>query len=71
MAMHDVIILGAGVAGLQCARRLSSAGADVLVVDRADKPGGRCATRVFEGQPADYGPLFLHGNESPSNQGIA
>ena len=61
--MHDVIVLGAGVAGLQCARRLSRAGADVLVVDRADKPGGRCATRVFEGQPADYGPLFLHGSD--------
>jgi renalase len=63
MAMHDVIVLGAGVAGLQCARRLSGAGADVLVVDRADKPGGRCATREFEGQPADYGPLFLHGSD--------
>jgi renalase len=62
MAIHDVIVLGAGVAGLQCARRLAGAGADVLVVDRADKPGGRCATRVFEGQPADYGPLFIHGS---------
>ena len=61
--MHDVIVLGAGVSGLQCARRLKSAGADVLLVDRADKPGGRCATRVFEGQPADYGPLFVHGSD--------
>jgi len=60
--MHDVIVLGAGVAGLQCARRLAASGADVLVVDRADKPGGRCATRQFEGQPADYGPLFIHGS---------
>jgi hypothetical protein len=59
--MHDVIVIGAGVAGLQCAGRLVSAGADVLVVDRADKPGGRCATRTFDGQPADYGPLFIHG----------
>jgi predicted NAD/FAD-dependent oxidoreductase len=63
MAIHDVIILGAGVAGLQCARRLKEAGSDVLVVDRADKPGGRCATRIFEGQPADYGPAFIHGHE--------
>ena len=63
MAIHDVIILGAGVAGLQCARRLSTAGRDVLVVDRADKPGGRCATRVFEGVPADYGALFVHGDD--------
>ncbi|MGO9310532.1 MAG: NAD(P)/FAD-dependent oxidoreductase [Spirochaetia bacterium] len=63
-SMHDVIILGAGVAGLQCARRLRAAGADVLVVDRADKPGGRCATRSFDGQQADYGPLFVHGHDA-------
>jgi renalase len=63
MAVHDVIVLGAGVAGLQCARRLASAGADVCIVDRADKPGGRCATRIFTGQPADYGVPFLHGDD--------
>ena len=61
--MRGVIVLGAGVAGLQCAGRLKAKGADVLVVDRADKPGGRCATRVFDGQPADYGPLFVHGSD--------
>jgi renalase len=59
--VRDVIVVGAGVAGLACARRLSSAGADVLVLDRADKPGGRCATRWTEGLPFDYGPQFLHG----------
>ena len=60
----DVLVLGAGIAGLQCARRLSDAGAEVLVVDRADKPGGRCATRLFDGQPTDYGPVFIHGDNS-------
>jgi renalase len=64
MAIHDVIILGAGVAGLQCARRLKGGGSDVLVADRADKPGGRCATRMFEGTPADYGALFIHGDDA-------
>jgi renalase len=59
----DVVVIGAGIAGLQCARRLSAAGAEVIVVDRADKPGGRCATRLFEGQPADYGPVFIHGSD--------
>jgi renalase len=58
----DVLVLGAGIAGLQCARRLLGAGAEVLVVDRADKPGGRCATRLFDGQPVDYGPVFIHGD---------
>jgi renalase len=62
--MHDVIVIGAGVAGLECARGLKKSGADVLVVDRSDKPGGRCATRTFDGQPADYGPLFIHGRDA-------
>jgi len=35
----------------------------VLVLDRADRPGGRCATRSFGGTVADYGPLFLHGSD--------
>jgi renalase len=61
--VHDLIVVGAGVAGLQCARSLNAAGARVLVVDRAGKVGGRCATRSFAGIPADYGPLFLHGSD--------
>ena len=59
----DVIVIGAGVAGLSCAARLQAAGAGVLLLDRADKPGGRCATRQFHGQSADYGPVFLHGRD--------
>ncbi len=59
----DVIVAGAGVAGLRCARCLHEAGAEVLVLDRSPKVGGRCATRLFDGQPVDYGPLFLHGTD--------
>ena len=48
--MHDAIVLGAGGAGLFCALTASQAGADVLVLDHADRPGkkilisggGRC-----------------------------
>jgi renalase len=62
--VHDVIVIGAGVAGLQCARRLSASGADVLLLDRADKVGGRCVSRLFEGRTVDYGPLFFHGSDA-------
>ena len=51
MAIHDVIVLGAGVAGLQCARRLKAPGADVLVVDRADKPGAGAPRGCSKGFP--------------------
>lgn len=60
---NDVIVIGAGVAGLACARGLTEAGRQVLVVERARGVGGRCATRRFEGQPVDLGPLFLHGDD--------
>jgi monoamine oxidase len=38
---HDVIVLGAGLAGLSCARDLMRGGADVLVVEARDRVGGR------------------------------
>jgi renalase len=60
---HDVIVIGAGIAGLQCARRLGQMGRDVLVLERAQAVGGRCATSVIEEQLVDYGPFFVHGHE--------
>jgi monoamine oxidase len=38
---HDVIVLGAGLAGLAAARDLARGGADVLVVEARDRVGGR------------------------------
>ncbi|NUK13548.1 FAD-dependent oxidoreductase, partial [Streptomyces lunaelactis] len=38
---HDVIVLGAGLAGLACARDLVAGGADVLVLEARDRVGGR------------------------------
>lgn len=58
-----VVIVGAGVAGLSCARALAGGGRRALVVDRARGVGGRCATREIEGQPADLGAVFLHGRD--------
>ena len=60
---EDTIVVGAGVAGLACARGLHRAGRPVLVLERARGVGGRCATRRFEGQPADLGPMFFHGQD--------
>jgi renalase len=61
----DVLIVGAGVAGLSCAAALRKRGADVTVVDAARGVGGRCATwRADDGLPLDYGVTFLHGLEA-------
>ena len=39
--MVDVAVLGAGLAGLTAARDLTIAGADVLVLEARERPGGR------------------------------
>ncbi len=59
---HEAIVIGGGVAGLECARSLYRAGRKVVVLERARGVGGRLATRRFENQPIDFGPLFLHGS---------
>lgn len=41
MSSHDVIVLGAGLAGLSAGRDLALAGADVLILEARDRPGGR------------------------------
>lgn len=57
----DVVCVGAGIAGITCARDLAARGARVVVLERAAGVGGRCATRRVEGQPVDHGLIFLHG----------
>jgi renalase len=61
--VEDVAVVGAGVAGLSCARLLREAGRAVLVLDKARGVGGRCATRRVEDQPVDHGVVFLHGSD--------
>lgn len=67
MAQSDrgdrTVVVGAGIAGLSCARALEDAGRRVVVIERAHHTGGRCTTRWIEGQPLDLGVQFLHGRD--------
>ncbi|AYL35703.1 NAD(P)/FAD-dependent oxidoreductase [Streptomyces fungicidicus] len=45
----DVVVVGAGVAGLSAARRLTSAGVTTLVLEAAHEVGGRMTTEKVDG----------------------
>ncbi|MBB5958301.1 hypothetical protein FHS29_004909 [Saccharothrix tamanrassetensis] len=51
----QVTVVGAGIAGVACARALTNAGVTVRVLERARVCGGRMATKRYEGRRADIG----------------
>lgn len=62
----DVVVIGAGVAGLAAARRLSVAGREVCVIDASDAIGGRIRTDRIDGLLLDrgfqlYNPSYSEG----------
>lgn len=61
----DVIIVGAGAAGIAAARKLSAAGRSFTLVEATGRVGGRCITesRSFD-VPFDRGAHWIH---SPAN----
>jgi monoamine oxidase len=57
----EVVIIGAGVAGLTAARELSAAGVRVLVLEARDRLGGRVMTHHEADGPVELGAEFVHG----------
>ena len=53
--MADVVVVGAGLAGLQCARRLTERGVEVLVLEANEEIGGRVRTELVDGFRCDRG----------------
>lgn len=54
------LVIGAGIGGIATAARLARNGIQVTVLEKNDKPGGRCNQIIREGHRFDTGPtLFL------------
>ncbi|PLW73948.1 oxidoreductase, partial [Streptomyces sp. DJ] len=66
----DVVVVGAGLAGLRTAHHLVAAGVSVIVVEASQEVGGRMATDTVDGYRLDRGGQLLDasfaGAEQPS-----
>ena len=61
----EVVVIGAGLAGLRAATDLVAAGASVTVVEARDRVGGRVWSHRFaDGQVAERGAEFIDGNHT-------
>ncbi len=54
-----VVVIGAGVSGVACARAVAAAGVPVRVLDRARTVGGRMASRRLHGRRVDLGAAYF------------
>ena len=70
MTTADVVVLGAGPAGLAAAWRVALAGHTVTVLDRAPVVGGMAASFEVAGQRVDHGSHRLHPAIDPSILGV-
>lgn len=57
----DILIVGAGMAGLSAAKSLKELGYDVIVLEARQRTGGRIWTDHTLGLPLDIGASWIHG----------
>ncbi|MGQ0375923.1 MAG: flavin monoamine oxidase family protein [Nitrososphaerota archaeon] len=61
---HEIIVIGAGMAGIAAANQLHENGYDVIVLEARDRIGGRMQTdRSYEGYNLDVGASWIHGTK--------
>ncbi|ODU53506.1 MAG: hypothetical protein ABT04_04600 [Granulicella sp. SCN 62-9] len=60
-SVHDVLLIGAGMAGLAAANSLASSGLRVLLLEAQHHIGGRVLTRRIGDEVIELGAEFVHG----------
>lgn len=68
--MKPVLVVGAGLAGLACARQLQQAGHSVLVLEKSRGPGGRASTRRADPGSFDHGAQYFTVSEPEFEQQV-
>lgn len=63
---YDVVVIGAGAAGLAAARALSGAGKRICILEARDRIGGRVSSLHFPDLPLpiELGAEFIHGQSA-------
>ena len=64
----DVVVVGAGLAGLAAAKALTAAGIETTVIEAADAPGGRVRTDLVDGFRLDRGFQLLNPSYSEAQK---
>lgn len=64
MAERVDVVLGGGLAGLTAAYTLQEAGAECVVLEREERPGGHARSIEVDGYVFDYGPHILFTNDA-------
>ncbi|MFV8834262.1 NAD(P)/FAD-dependent oxidoreductase [Aquisalimonas sp. APHAB1-3] len=66
-----VVVVGAGLAGLSCARLLHTAGVDVTVLEKSRGPGGRLTTRRRDDWQGDLGAQYFTARDPEFVESVA
>jgi renalase len=69
--LHDVLIIGAGMAGAMAARALLDQGCRVQLLDKARGAGGRMSTRRIDGLQFDHGAQYFTARDARFRRWVA
>jgi monoamine oxidase len=61
--VHDVIVVGAGFAGVTAAREAALRGRSVLLIEARERIGGRTWTADWNGAQIEYGGAWVHWHQ--------
>ena len=62
--VHEVIIIGAGIAGIGASKKLTDRSIQHLILQGRDRIGGRIYSETFEGLQLDMGANYIHSRSN-------